>query len=38
MDTARLIIDSAGIIVASKDMTVCYDERGACVLTQLLPK
>jgi hypothetical protein len=28
MDTAKLIIESAGIIVASKDMTICYDERG----------
>lgn len=29
MATARLIIDSAGIIIAAEDMTVCYDERGA---------
>mmetsp|Transcript_12486 Transcript_12486/g.26927 ORF Transcript_12486/g.26927 Transcript_12486/m.26927 type:complete len:131 (+) Transcript_12486:219-611(+) len=29
MATAKLIIESAGVIVASPDMTVCYDERGA---------
>eukprot|EP00882_Tetradesmus_deserticola_P006453 GHRQ01006790.1.p1 GENE.GHRQ01006790.1~~GHRQ01006790.1.p1 ORF type:complete len:152 (+),score=59.94 GHRQ01006790.1:279-734(+) len=28
MDTARLILDTAGIIVARADMTVMYDERG----------
>jgi hypothetical protein len=28
MDTARLILDTAGIIVARHDMTVMYDERG----------
>ncbi|GFR42931.1 hypothetical protein Agub_g3829 [Astrephomene gubernaculifera] len=28
-DTCRLLIESAGIIVAAHDMTVCYDERGA---------
>ncbi|GLJ12079.1 hypothetical protein SUGI_0183520 [Cryptomeria japonica] len=26
---ARAIVDSAGIIVTSDDMTTCYDERGA---------
>ncbi|KAJ6824331.1 putative ubiquitin domain-containing protein 1 [Iris pallida] len=26
---AQAIVDSAGVIVASADMTVCYDERGA---------
>eukprot|EP00252_Welwitschia_mirabilis_P021428 TRINITY_DN54_c0_g1_i1.p1 TRINITY_DN54_c0_g1~~TRINITY_DN54_c0_g1_i1.p1 ORF type:complete len:116 (+),score=27.12 TRINITY_DN54_c0_g1_i1:449-796(+) len=26
---ARVIVDSAGIIVTSEDMTTCYDERGA---------
>lgn len=29
--TARAIIDSAGIIVAAENLTVCYDTRGACV-------
>jgi len=29
MATTRVIIDSAGIVVAAPDMTVCYDERGA---------
>jgi hypothetical protein len=29
METAKLIIESAGIIMASPDMTMCYDERGA---------
>jgi hypothetical protein len=29
MDTARLILETAGIIVARHDMTVMYDERGA---------
>ncbi|GLC46664.1 hypothetical protein PLESTB_001549100 [Pleodorina starrii] len=28
-ETAKLLIESAGIIVAAHDMTVCYDERGA---------
>jgi Ubiquitin-binding domain len=28
LGTAKLIIDSAGIIVSASDMTVCYDERG----------
>lgn len=28
-DTAKVLIESAGIIVASSDMTICYDERGA---------
>ena len=31
-ETARLIIDSAGIIISKPDMTVCYDERGATLL------
>ncbi|KAK1258603.1 hypothetical protein QJS04_geneDACA023371 [Acorus gramineus] len=26
---AQAIVDSAGVIVASSDMTTCYDERGA---------
>ncbi|KAF3791186.1 Ubiquitin domain-containing protein 2 [Nymphaea thermarum] len=26
---AHAIVDSAGIIVANTDMTICYDERGA---------
>jgi hypothetical protein len=30
--TAKVIIESAGIIIAAKDMTVCYDERGDFVL------
>ncbi|KAH7444830.1 hypothetical protein KP509_02G093800 [Ceratopteris richardii] len=29
LDLAQAIVDSAGIIVTSEDMTVCYDERGA---------
>ncbi|PNH10622.1 Ubiquitin domain-containing protein 2 [Tetrabaena socialis] len=29
VETCRLLIESAGIIVAAPDMTVCYDERGA---------
>ncbi|KAG1677614.1 hypothetical protein FOA52_010395 [Chlamydomonas sp. UWO 241] len=28
-ETMRLIIESAGIVVASTDLTICYDERGA---------
>jgi hypothetical protein len=28
MDTSRLILETAGIIVARHDMTVMYDERG----------
>jgi hypothetical protein len=27
--TAKLILESAGVIVASEDMTICYDERGS---------
>lgn len=27
-ETCKLIIESAGIIVAAPDMTICYDERG----------
>ncbi len=30
-ETAKIIIESAGIIVAAPDMTVMYDERGACL-------
>ncbi|KAH7657736.1 hypothetical protein IHE45_17G040900 [Dioscorea alata] len=29
LSLAQTIIDSAGIIVSSADMTTCYDERGA---------
>ncbi|KAH7682072.1 hypothetical protein IHE45_05G099500 [Dioscorea alata] len=29
LSLAQSIVDSAGIIVASADMTTCYDERGA---------
>eukprot|EP00884_Botryococcus_braunii_P000613 jgi/Botrbrau1/10552/Bobra.0343s0001.1 len=29
--TAQLICDSAGVIVASSDLTTCYDERGRAV-------
>ncbi|XP_047339724.1 ubiquitin domain-containing protein 2-like [Impatiens glandulifera] len=29
IEFAQTIIDSAGIIVQSSDMTICYDERGA---------
>ncbi len=29
LQTAKLILDSAGVVVASDDMSVCYDERGA---------
>lgn len=28
LETARAILDSAGVIVASADMSICYDERG----------
>ncbi|EIE23586.1 hypothetical protein COCSUDRAFT_53398 [Coccomyxa subellipsoidea C-169] len=28
LQTAKLILDSAGVVVASDDMSVCYDERG----------
>ncbi|KAG2689327.1 hypothetical protein I3760_09G134200 [Carya illinoinensis] len=26
---AQVIVDSAGVIVQSADLTICYDERGA---------
>lgn len=29
LSLAQAIVDSAGVIVASVDMTTCYDERGA---------
>jgi hypothetical protein len=29
--TAKVILESAGVVVASDNMTVCYDERGQCV-------
>ncbi|KAJ0964860.1 hypothetical protein J5N97_025998 [Dioscorea zingiberensis] len=29
LSLAQAIIDSAGVIVSSADMTTCYDERGA---------
>lgn len=29
LETAQLILESAGIIVAAADMSQCYDERGA---------
>lgn len=35
MATARLILETAGVIVAKSDMTVMYDERGA---RYVLPK
>lgn len=28
IETARLILESAGVNVVSEDMTICYDERG----------
>lgn len=28
-ETMQLILDSAGVIVATEDMSTCYDERGA---------
>lgn len=28
LETARTILDSAGVIVAAADMSICYDERG----------
>ncbi|GIL51983.1 hypothetical protein Vafri_7947 [Volvox africanus] len=28
-ETCKLLVESAGIIVAAADMSVCYDERGA---------
>ena len=35
LQTARVILDSAGVVVASDDMSVCYDERGASLLQPL---
>ncbi|XP_020572677.1 ubiquitin domain-containing protein 2-like isoform X2 [Phalaenopsis equestris] len=29
INLAQTIVDSAGIILANADMTICYDERGA---------
>ncbi|ONK68451.1 uncharacterized protein A4U43_C05F11670 [Asparagus officinalis] len=29
LNLAQAIVDSAGVIIASADMTTCYDERGA---------
>ncbi|KAF5835162.1 ubiquitin domain-containing protein 2-like protein [Dunaliella salina] len=29
MESVKLILESAGIIVNTTDMTICYDERGA---------
>ncbi|KAH7296311.1 hypothetical protein KP509_26G018600 [Ceratopteris richardii] len=29
LELAQAIVDSAGIIMTSEDMSVCYDERGA---------
>jgi len=29
MESTKLILESAGIIVNTTDMTICYDERGA---------
>ena len=29
---AQVIVDSAGVIVQSSDLTVCYDERGNCFM------
>lgn len=28
LNLAQAIVDSAGVIVTSADMTICYDERG----------
>ena len=28
LDTTKLILDAAGVIVSSSDLSVCYDERG----------
>ena len=28
METVKLIIEAAGIVIAAKDMTVAFDERG----------
>lgn len=28
METIKLILETAGIVVAAHDMTICYDERG----------
>lgn len=28
LQTAKVILDSAGVVVTADDMTVCYDERG----------
>lgn len=32
LSLAQAIVDSAGVIVTSADMTMCYDERGMCIL------
>lgn len=29
IETARTIVEAAGIIVTAPDMSICYDERGA---------
>jgi len=33
LELAQTIVDSAGIIVSSSDMTLCYDERGILYMT-----
>lgn len=32
MGTVRLLLDAAGVKVASTDLTVCYDELGGCTV------
>lgn len=32
LSLAQAIVDSAGVVVTSADMTMCYDERGMCIL------
>lgn len=33
---AQAIVDSAGVIVQSADLTICYDERGTRIIVFLL--
>lgn len=43
LSLAQAIVDSAGVIVQSADLTICYDERGTypiciCLHNYLLPR
>lgn len=35
VETAKLITDSAGIIVGPPNLTICYDERGECPMAHM---